>query len=236
MNYLDLMRKRRSIRKYTLDPLTPVQIDAINQELDVINRESGFNFQLIVNNDIAFSNPIKTLGMFKNVRNFIALVGKDDKFAPKGGTFNKVGYYGARVLLFLTSLDLSTCWVALSYSKGRTEAIVESDEKVYSLITVGTRLNPLPSSRRTKSITEISDYNPKDPEWYKNGVMGAMLAPSTLGLQPVYITFDKADDKVYVKHSADNINSLDTGIVQYFFERAADHDGLKIVLNSLFER
>ena len=53
-------------------------------------------------------------GKFKNVKNYIAIVGsKNDQ--------EKAGYYGEKIVLKCQEFGLNTCWVAMTHGKSKAE-------------------------------------------------------------------------------------------------------------------
>ena len=83
------------------------------------------SIQLCLNEPTAFSGRMAHYGSFRNVRNYIALIGKKTQDLQE-----KCGYYGEKIVLKAQQLGLNTCWVALTYSKGKTACIIEKDEKL----------------------------------------------------------------------------------------------------------
>lgn len=87
----------------------------------------------------------------KNCRNYLAIAGVS-------GADEAVGYYGERVVLAAQALGLNSCWVAVTYSKGRVPCRLEEGEKLHIVVALGygttqgspTRVNALrPSARWT---------------------------------------------------------------------------------------
>ena len=223
MDYLELMRTRRSIRKYAPDTIESDLTDLIENEINAVNEQSGFYFQMVLNNDDVLKNMLLTFGMFKNARNIIALVGPSDTFDDEGEIDEKIGYYGARVLLYIHSLGLGTCFITGTYSKNKTRAFLADNQKIFGVISFGVTDVYPDKPRKIKTIDKISDYKPTDPEWYKNGIEGALLAPTAMNLQPFEI-FRDGNKNVFCRMTTGINPSVDCGIAHYFFEKAADSD------------
>lgn len=47
------------------------------------------------------------------------------------------GYYGEKVVLYAQTLGLNTCWVDLTYSKGKARVQIDKGEKLCLVIAVG---------------------------------------------------------------------------------------------------
>ena len=223
MNYLELMKTRRSIRKYTSDPIESELTDLIQEEINKINEESGFYFQMVLNNDDVLGNKLVTFGMFKNARNIIALVAPDDENDDDGTVDENIGYYGARILLYMHSLGLGTCFLTGTYSRGKTRAYVVEKQKNYGIICFGHGESFPNKPRKTKTIDKISDCRDADPQWYKDGLEGALLAPTAINAQPFEIFRDGAE-LVFIRPLFGVNPILDAGIIKYFFEKAANSD------------
>ena len=71
-----------------------------------------------------------------------------------------------------------------------------------------------------KSITDISDYKNGDPDWYKNGLEAAVLAPTAMNQQK--FKFERNGEKVTAKVAGMGFyTKIDLGIVKYHFEVGA---------------
>lgn len=71
-----------------------------------------------------------------------------------------------------------------------------------------------------RSITDISHYKSGDPEWYKNGLKAALLAPTAMNQQK--FRFERKGEKVTAKVAGIWLyTKIDLGIVKYHFEVGA---------------
>ena len=85
---------RHSVRRYTTRPIGDDAVGRLRAAIDEANEASGLSIQLVRNEPDAFSNPLKTLGQFRNVSTYLAFV------APEGGDQDElVGYYGEGIIL-----------------------------------------------------------------------------------------------------------------------------------------
>ena len=69
---------RHSVRRYTTRPIGDDAVGRLRAAIDEANEASGLSIQLVRNEPDAFSNPLKTLGQFRNVSTYLAFV------APEG--------------------------------------------------------------------------------------------------------------------------------------------------------
>lgn len=211
MNYLELIKERHSVRKYLNKEIENEKIDLINQKVQEINKLSGLNIQFITNEPKAFNSMFVHYGKFKNVKNYLILIGKKTK------NFSELcGYYGEQLVLYIQSLGLNTCWVALTYKKIKSRYTINKNEKILLSISVGYgENNGIP--HKSKKITEVSNINNNSPEWFKNGVEAALLAPTAINQQQFYFHLDE-NNHVTVKPLIGFYTKVDLGIVKYHFE------------------
>lgn len=94
MELIEAIKNRRSVRSYTYQNLEGQILSKLQEIIESTNRESGLNFQLILNEPKAFDTMIARYGNFSNVKNYIALIGKN---SPTLG--EDCGYYGEKVVL-----------------------------------------------------------------------------------------------------------------------------------------
>lgn len=211
MNYLELIKERHSVRKYLDKEIEKEKIDLINQKVQEINNQSGLNIQFITNEPKAFNSMLVHYGKFKNVKNYLIFIGKKTK------NFSELcGYYGEQLVLYIQSLGLNTCWVALTYKKIKSRYTINKNEKILLSISVGYgENNGIP--HKSKKITEVSNVNNNSPEWFKNGVEAALLAPTAINQQQFYFHLDE-NNHVTVKPLIGFYTKVDLGIVKYHFE------------------
>ena len=89
-------------------------------------------------------------------------------------------------------------------------------EKRYLVIALGYGENS-GSEHKVKTFAEISDYKDGDPDWYKAGLLAALLAPTAMNQQK--FRFERTGDKVRVKVAGMGFyTKIDLGIVKYHFE------------------
>ena len=212
MDTMELMKQRHSVRQFTDKALDSEAVKALQQEIDACNKESGMHIQLITDEPEAFQAGKPTYGQFKGCRNYLAIVG------PKGKDV-EAGYYGERVVLKAQELGINSCWVALTYKKGKAQGTENAGEKRYLVVALGYGENG-GVDHKVKSITDVSDYKSGDPDWYKNGLEAALLAPTAMNQQK--FRFARNGEKVTAKVAGMGFyTKIDLGIVKYHFEVSA---------------
>ena len=213
MDIMELIKQRHSVRKFIDKPLSSDAVKALQQEIDACNKESGMHMQLITDEPDAFKAGKPTYGQFKGCRNYLAIIG------PKGKDV-EAGYYGKRVVLKAQELGINSCWVALTYKRGKAKGTKNAGEKRYLVVALGYGENS-GAVHKVKSITDVSDYKSGDPEWYKNGLEAAVLAPTAVNQQK--FRFERNGDKVVLKVSGIGFyTKIDLGIVKYHFELGSE--------------
>lgn len=213
MNSTEAMKARHSVRQYKKQPIKPETISALQMEIDNCNRESGLHIQLVTNEPKAFDGFMAHYGKFSDVTNYIALIGKKDSELDE-----KCGYYGERLVLKAQELGLNTCWVAMTYSKIKTAFTIEKGETLCVVISLGYgETQGVP--HKSKSISQVTKTDEKMPDWFKNGVEAALLAPTAMNQQKFMFTL--SGRKVSAKAGMGFYTKLDLGIVKYHFEIGA---------------
>ncbi len=213
MEIFEAMKKRHSVRSYTSQKIDSNVAKELEAYIDECNIESGMNIQLCLDEPNAFNSFMAHYGSFKNVNNYIAIVGK------KGKDFEeKCGYWGEKIVLKATQLGLSTCWVAMTYSKGKSKCNIEKDEKLSCVISLGyAEVEGIP--HKNKPIESLCTVDREMPEWFKKGMEAALLAPTAMNQQKFHFTLD--GNVVTAKAGLGFYTKLDLGIVKCHFEIGA---------------
>ncbi len=187
-------------------------VDALQAEIAACNRESGLHIQLVTDEPKAFDGFMAHYGKFSGVTNYIAMIGKKD------GLDEECGYYGERLVLLAQQLGLNTCWVAMTYSKIKTAFVIGEGEKLCVVIALGYG-ETQGTAHKSKSISEVAKSDGPMPDWFKNGVEAALLAPTAMNQQK--FLFTEKDNRVSVKAGLGFYAKVDLGIVKYHFEIGA---------------
>lgn len=211
---MDLIKARHSVRNFTEKAIEGDVLTALQDEVKMCNSEGGLHIQLFVDEPEAFQANKPHYGQFSGCRNYFALVGPNN-------ADEKIGYYGERLVLKAQELGLNTCWVALTYKKGKVTVEVSSGEKLYIVIALGYGENQ-GNARKSKDISALSNLKEDSPEWFRNGMEAAALAPTAMNQQRFYIENDNGI--VSAKARLGFYTRIDLGIVKYHFELGAGKD------------
>jgi hypothetical protein len=222
MDIHEAMEKRHAVRQYTDQELDADTVAELKAEIDDCNREGGLHIQLVTDEPEAFSSFMAHYGKFTGVRNYIALVGQKN-----AGLDEKLGYYGQRVVLKAQMLGLNTCWVALTYSKGKSRIQVGADEKLVCVISLGFgRTQGVP--HKNKPLESLCQVDGEMPDWFRRGMEAALLAPTAMNQQKFLLTLSGA--KVKAEATGGFYSKVDLGIVKYHFEIGAGTDNFTWVV------
>ena len=213
MDVMQAIRARHSVRCYTERSIEDDVRTALEVEIAACNTESGLHIQLITDEPAAFTGLLAHYGKFSGVRNYIVLAGQ------KGaGLEEKVGYYGERVALHAQMLGLNTCWVALTFRRGKTQCVLNRGEKLVCVLAVGYGCTQgLP--HKSKPMEKLCRVTGPMPAWFQRGMEAALLAPTAVNQQKFCITL--ADGVVSAAATGGFYDKVDLGIVKYHFEQGA---------------
>ena len=152
MDIKEAIKSRHSVRYYKDEPIFEEARAELEALIDACNAESGLHMQLIVNDPECFNTLLAHYGMFKNVKNYIAIVG------PKSMSDldERGGYFGQKIVIAAQMLGLNTCWVAGTYRRGKCKADLEAGEKIVCVIAIGYGENE-GTKHRSKPLAKVCD-------------------------------------------------------------------------------
>lgn len=208
MNLNEAVLARHSVRSYIEKPLEYSTVSALEALIEKLNAESGLSMRLVTNEPNAFDCFFAHYGKFSGVTNYIAMIG------PKNSD-ELCGYYGERIVLEAQSMGLNTCWVGLSYKKVDGHYTIHKGEKLHLVIAIGYGATQ-GVVRKSKSIAEVSKCGAEMPEWFRNGVEAALLAPTAMNQQK--FRFELHGEKVKAVTSWGFYSKVDLGIAKCHFE------------------
>ena len=211
MDKWELMRARHSVRSYLDRPIEQDKREILERAVGEVNAEAGLHVQLFTEEPEAFDANAPHYGMFSGCRNYFAMVG------PKEAD-EAIGYYGEKLVLLAQELGLNTCWVALTFKKNKVQVAVDREEKLHVVIALGygaTQGVP----HKSRAVTEVSNLTEDSPQWFKDGMEAALLAPTAINQQK--FSFTRDGRKVRARTKLTFYGRMDLGIAKYHFELAA---------------
>ena len=217
MDIKEAIKTRHSVRQYKDIPIKEDERKRLEELVRLCNDESGLNIQLICDDPECFSTFLAHYGRFRNTKNYIALVGKK----TMDNLDELCGYYGQKLVLEAQMMGLNTCWVAGTYGKGKCKANIHAGEKIVCVISLGYGDN-IGSTHKSRPAEKLCDV-PEDkmPDWFKEGLEAAMLAPTAINQQKFLVSLD--GDKPVITAKRGPLTMIDLGIVKYNFEAASGH-------------
>lgn len=217
---LDVVAARRSVRRYEPRPIEADKIARLRELTAGANAEAaGLALQLVTDEPDAFGKSfLAHYGHFKNVRNYIAVVAPD---TDEGGI--AAGYQGERIVLEAKALGLDSCWVGLTFKRGKVPVDIAPGMKLYALIAVGYGAES-PKPHKSKRPADVSEGYGAGNEAFDRGVDCALLAPSALNRQNFRFVLGR-DGAVAATAKRRGYAALDLGIAVFHFEYAS---GLKV--------
>lgn len=210
---------RHSVRQYDGRALTEAHRATLMAAIEEQNRASGLHIQLVVDEPEAFGRSLLAhYGKFSGVANYLCLVGPRD-------ADEAVGYCGEVLVLLAQSLGVGSCWVALTYRKGRTGCEVRPGEKLYAVISLGYGLNAGKAHPSKAAKVICADYEAM-PEWFRAGVDCALLAPTAINQQKFRFAL-AGDGTVRATTAWGPYSRIDLGIAKLHFELGAAPHSVK---------
>lgn len=216
MKIEEAIAARHSVRQYQARPIEEEIASRLKDYISQINAESGLNIQLVLNEPKAFDSARAHYGKLTGISNYIALIGK------KGADINeKCGYCGQKIVLEAQMLGLNTCWVGIMFKKIPAAFTVNKGEKLALVIAIGYGATQ-GHERSSKTPEQVSNVSPASPDWFRNGVECALLAPTAMNQQKFMLTLD--GEKVKAKALTGPFSKVDLGIVKCHFEIGSGKD------------
>ncbi len=211
MDIMEAVRARHSVRRYTDRRIGDDERAQLEELAERCNKEGDLHIQLVFDHPGVFEGVLAR--QFDGVSNYIAIVGRraDD-------LEERAGYHGERLVILAQQLGLNTCWVALTMKKKRANCEIRDDEKMVCLISLGYGADQgVP--HRNRPMERLCRVEGDMPDWFRNGMESAMMAPTAINQQRFLISLD--GDKVSIESTGGPYSSVDLGIVRYHFELGA---------------
>jgi len=176
----DIIRKRKSIRKYDMTELDAATLEMVLEQIDCITP---------LYPDIRYSIEIaeKTKGIF-GVKAPHYLIFRSEKM---DGANENIGFIGQQMSLFFTESGLGSCWLGMA----KPEENKSSALPFVISIAFGKPAEPLyrkESEFKRKTLTEISEGTDRRLE-------AARLAPSGMNAQKWYFVANSRKIHCYIK-------------------------------------
>ena len=210
MTEMEAILTRHSVRRYTDRRIEDETAKQLREEIAACNEESGLHIQLILDEPEAFGSILAHYGLFKGVRNYIAIVGPKTE-----DLYERSGWYGERIVLKAQMLGLNTCWIAGTYSRKKIKVEVAENEHLVCVIALGYGANQ-GRPHHNRPVEKLCASEAGDPpDWFHRGMEAALLAPTAVNQQRFRFTW--TGEEVRVEATGNALSRLDLGIVKYHF-------------------
>jgi nitroreductase len=215
--------KRKSIRRYSNEPLEPSRLQSVRNYIEGITPLYG-NIRTEI--DILPENQIKSILPVKAPQ-YAAIYSE-----AKEGYLHNAGFMLQQVDLFLSANGIGACWLGMG--SPQKEAASRNGLEYVITLAFGAADEPLhresPAEFKRRPLSEISAVRGAEEL-----LEAARLAPSASNSQPWY--FSGSADSIIVSRKQPNIlkvalyskfNQIDMGIALYHIRTAALHMGKTI--------
>lgn len=222
MDLNEAVKNRHSVRAYQEKAIPDELISVLKAEIEELNRESGLHMQLFTAEPKAFSNLMAHYGKFRHADNYIAIVGEKSADLEE-----KAGYYGEKLVLQMQCLGLNSCWVVLTYAKGKVPLKMTEQEKLVCVIAFGYGADN-GAAHKSKPLDKLYKAAGEVPSWFMHGLEMAVLAPTALNQQKFLFTL-VGENEVKAEATGGFYAKIDLGIVKLHFEIGAGTDNFNWV-------
>lgn len=212
----NIIKQRHSVRSFTDEAISHDDIKTIGNLINDANVKENLSITLVTNEADAFGKSIMArYGNFKNVRNYICMVGPDTRDAAI-----KLGYHGEIIVLKAQETGLNTCWVGMTFKKSKIPVEIPKGQKLHAVIAIGHGTTQ-GVAHKTKSPEQISPDYATAPEWFRRGIDSVVLAPSAVNAQNIRFRLI-GDHHVKIETvfhlAARSYNAIDSGIAMAHFQ------------------
>ncbi|MBO4927506.1 MAG: nitroreductase [Clostridiales bacterium] len=212
------MRERHTVRKFDGTPLSVEEKNLLTSRVDELNKQYALSIALIESEKTPVSLFGKVFMGGTGINAYFVLAADD-----RDGIDEILGYAGSDLCLFAQMNGMNTWWMAGTYNRKYVEGFV-SGKKIVSIIAVGHgKTQGVP--HKSKDEDQVSKYAGEAPEWFKNGVEAALLAPTALNRQSFMISGES--NKVCLTYKSGPMSGIDKGIVKHHFELGAGKENFE---------
>ncbi len=218
MTGIEAVRARHSVRNYLDRKIDENTVRQLQEAIAACNRTGRLHLQLLTDPGKTFGHMLSRLMGLASAPAVIACAGPDDE-----GLDERIGYYGERIVLLAQALGLNTCWAG-TFSKGQVPAELAAGERLSIVIAVGYGKTG-GNARRSKTAEQSAPGAADAPQWFREGVELALLAPTAINQQNFRFSLDP-DGTVRAADLGGPFSRVDLGIVKYHFDLAREAAGL----------
>lgn len=241
MDIIEVINKRKSVRKYSQAPLSQELLSEIKSIASSVERlypdidmkihivEDGQKMQAIMPGIIGAYGKVKA-------PHYIAVTSEE-----KPGYRENVGYTIENLVLRLTSMGLGTCWIGGSVKEGLFNRILEmpSNHKPMIVIALGCAEREEELYRKTPQDAKrkaVSEFVTGEMDEALGKVMEAVrLSPSAVNIQPWRFFIEGSRVRLYTAKAPgllgnhlEEMRKIDAGICLSHLKLAGEHYDKKV--------
>ena len=213
MTEKEAIMQRHSVRSYEKREIEPEKVQLIEAKIAELNEAGDLHMQFVKDAGNTYNRIMNRAMGLGSAPSVIACVGKDSDNLEE-----RIGYYGEKLVLYLQQIGLNTCWTGM-FNKKNIKAETGSSERLDMAIAVGYGSNQ-GKPRRSKTVEQVTCGSADKPDWFKNGVEMALLAPTAMNQQKFMIQLND-DGTVEFIDKGGMFSKVDLGIVRCHFEIGA---------------
>lgn len=140
----EVIEKRKSVRTYVENPLTPVDKAAIETYMDSLSNPFGVEVKFFFLEAEETGKSLGTYGVIKGTAHYIGAAVKEVPYALEA-----LGYEMEKLMLFAASRNIGTCWLGGTFKRGDfRKAMAIEEGMLFPAIT------PIGYPRETRSMTD----------------------------------------------------------------------------------
>ncbi|MDR2106176.1 MAG: nitroreductase, partial [Coriobacteriales bacterium] len=147
----------------------------------------------------------------------LAIVGRNESGLEYNG-----GYWGEKVVLKATQLNVASCWFAMGAKKDKVHIL--PGEKLLIVVALGNAAQP-GKTHKSRQMAELyaNETNGELPPWFLLGVEAALLAPTANNQQKFRFTL-LPGNLVKAQSLGGAFSGIDLGIACCHFEIGANRE------------
>lgn len=211
MDIREAIMQRHAVRNYSERKIEEEKLNILRTLMEEYNEKAGLHIQLVVDDEKAFDSRLAHYGKFSGVANYFAMVGRKSPDLDE-----KLGYYGELLVLHAQMLGLNTCWVGLTFKKNPSVLQIGQGEKLRCVIALGYGITS-GVSHKVKPFEKVAKAGGNLPQWFKDGVNAALLAPTAMNQQKFTFILHN-DNTVEARAGWGFFTKVDLGIAKCHFD------------------
>lgn len=222
MEIMEAVERRHSVREYKDEKIQGEVLESLQKEIELCNKESGLNIQLVTDEPEVFNNRLAKKSGFKGVTNYLILAGEKSVDLQE-----KCGYYGEKIVIKAQMLGLNTCWVGGTFNRNKVKKSLNKGEKLVCVIAIGYGENQ-GKAHSNCFIDSIFRLRGDMPSWFMEGIQCALYAPTAMNQQKFRFVLLEGN-QVKTENRAKVCGEIDLGIAKYHFEIGAGNAEYKFI-------